>query len=103
MKIYISGKISGLPFTEVVDKFGFHQRLLKIKGYEPVNPLVVSPFDSKKQWSDYMVDDIAALIKCDAIYMLKDWGQSRGARVEYLIAKELGLKVFFDGEFNEDF
>ena len=48
-----------------------------------------------------MRDDISALMKCDAIYMLNDWGQSRGARIEYVIAKELGLEIIYEGEFNQ--
>ena len=100
MKIYISGKISGLPIKNVIEKFKWHAGFLEMKGYEPVNPIDVSPFDETKDWSDYMVDDIAALLKCEAIYMLKDWGQSRGARIEYQIAKELGLQILFEGEYN---
>ena len=100
MKIYISGKISGLPLKNVIDKFNMHAAFLKLKGYEPVNPIEVSPYREDKQWHDYMVDDFAALLKCEAIYMLKDWGQSRGARIEYQIAKELGLQILFEGEYN---
>lgn len=99
-KIYISGKISGLPMNNVIDKFNLHAAFLKLRGYEPVNPIYVSPYREDKQWHDYMVDDIAALFQCDAIYMLADWGQSRGARIEYQIAKELGLKIIFQGELN---
>ena len=42
--------------------------------------------------------NIEVLFCCDAIYMLKDWGMSRGARIEYAIAKELNLKIFFEDE-----
>ena len=100
MRVYISGKITGLPIDQVAEKFNSHAVLLKLKGYEPVNPVDVSPYHISKQWHDYMVDDIAALFQCDAIYMLADWGQSRGARIEYQIAKELGLKIIFQGELN---
>ena len=68
MKIYISGKISGLPIKNVIEKFKWHAGFLEMKGHEPVNPIDVSPFDETKDWSDYMVDDIAALLKCEAIY-----------------------------------
>ena len=98
MKIYISGKISGLPEKNVIEKFKWHAGFLELKGYEPINPINVSPYDKSKSWSDYMIEDIAALFKCDAIYMLKDWGQSKGARIEYQIAKELGLNIIFEGE-----
>jgi hypothetical protein len=98
MKIYISGKITGLPINKVVEKFKWHSGILEMKGYLPVNPIDVSPFAEDKEWEDYMIDDIAALFKCDAIYMLKDWGQSKGARIEYQIAKELGLQILFEDE-----
>jgi hypothetical protein len=101
MKVYISGKISGLPMQSVEDKFQAHASLLDAKGYTPINPLDVSPFHESKQWHHYMGDDLAALLTCDAIYMLKDWGQSKGARIEYQVAKEMGLKVMFEGEFNQ--
>jgi hypothetical protein len=102
MKIYISGKISGLPIQPVIEKFKWHAVFLELKGHESINPFDVSPLDESKDWHDYMIEDIAALFKCEAIYMLKDWGQSRGARIEYQIAKELGLQIFFEGEFNAD-
>lgn len=100
MKIYISGKISGLPIKSVIKKFKFHSEILRLKGYDIVNPIEISPLNESNDWYDYMVNDIAGLFKCDAIYMLSDWGQSKGARIEYAIAKELGLKIFFEGEFN---
>lgn len=100
MKIYISGKITGLPLNKVAKKFAYHSQLLELKGYEPVNPLIISPFEEFKSWHEYMIDDIKVLFECDAIYLLRDWGQSRGARIEYQIAKELGLKILFEGEYN---
>lgn len=100
LKIYISGKITGLPIKNVIEKFKWHAAFLKLKGYSPINPVEINPFDESKTWHDYMIEDVRVLLKCDAIYMLKDWGQSKGARLEYQIAKELGLKIFFEGEFN---
>lgn len=73
MKIYISGKISGLPLKQVIDKFNSHAEFLKYKGHEAVNPIELSPYREDKQWHDYMVDDIAALFQYEAIYMLADW------------------------------
>jgi nucleoside 2-deoxyribosyltransferase len=39
MKIYISGKITGLPFREVEDKFHSAQNFLEEFGFEVVSPL----------------------------------------------------------------
>lgn len=33
------------------------------------------------------------------LFMQKDWGQSKGARVEYAIARELGLQIYHEGSF----
>lgn len=100
MKIYIAGKITGLPLSEVKEKFKHHSELLQLKGYTAVNPIEVSPFHASKTWYDYMKDCIVALMDCEAIYLLEDWGQSKGARLEYAIAKELGLDIFIHGDFN---
>jgi hypothetical protein len=43
-----------------------------------------------------MKEDISALLTCDAIYLLKNWGDSRGARIERAIALELGIKIIYE-------
>lgn len=96
MKTYISGKISNLPIDQVKVKFNNAANMLIARGFEPVNPIDVSPFSGSKTWADYMTDDIKALFECEAIFMLKDWKDSRGARIEYCIAKELGLEMYFE-------
>ena len=100
MKTYISGKISGIPEPEAREKFNNSAILLKAKGYTPVNPFDVPPNSDNPTWADYMAADIRALMDCNAIYMQRDWGQSKGARVEYQIALELGLVIMFEGQFN---
>ena len=69
-KIYVSGKITGLPMEHVKKKFGITCVYLREIGFEPINPLEISPFAENKIWEDYMIDDIKELFKCDAIYML---------------------------------
>ena len=102
MKIYISGKISELQIREVVKKFKRAKEFLILKGYDPISPIDITTIEENKDWTDYMVEDIAALMRCESIYMLKDWGQSKGARLEYQIAKELELRILFEGAFNKD-
>ncbi len=96
MRIYISGKITGLPIEEVKEKFKKASKEVASSGHWPVNPLEISPFEESKSWIDYMADDIKELLSCDAIYLLKDWNQSKGARIEFVIAKELGLIKMFE-------
>lgn len=43
--------------------------------------------------------DLDAIFRCDALYMLNGWEQSRGAFVEFSLAKFLGRKfVYQNGE-----
>lgn len=100
MKIYISGKITGLDIAVAEDLFEAAENKLKSAGMEPVNPCKILPYDPKHTWEDYMVEDVRALFKCNAILMLDNWQDSRGARVEHAIAKELGLKVFYSQNHN---
>ena len=92
MKWYISGKISGLPTDQVTAKFQQAEQQIRAFGYEPVNP-INNGLGSEASWNEHLVADIALLLECDAIYLLKDWGDSRGSRIEANIAEECGLQI----------
>ena len=47
------------------------------------------------EWEDWLTADIHWISKCDAIHMLPGWRESKGARIEYLVAKGLGLRIIF--------
>lgn len=94
-KIYISGKISGLETEEVKSLFNQAEQSLKLRGFETVNPLDVLPYQEHLTWEDYMIADIKALFDCKAIFMLTNWKDSRGARIEHNIANELGLRIIY--------
>lgn len=82
MKIYISGKITGLPLEETRRKFADAQALLEEIGFEVVNPMEkgLSP---DATWEQHMVKDFELLLSCDAIYMMDNWIGSKGASIEY--------------------
>ena len=42
--------------------------------------------------------DLEILSRCDAIYMLSNYRESRGAMAELALAKKLGLQVIYEGE-----
>ena len=42
------------------------------------------------------VANIALLLACDYIYMLKDWELSKGAKLELDVASSCGIKVLFE-------
>lgn len=96
MKTYISGKITGLEIP-VAEKLFEHAELQvkQLHGGEPVNPMKILPYHPEHTYKDYMIADIKALFDCEAIYMLSNWRESRGARIEHTIAIEMGHKVFY--------
>ena len=94
MKVYISGKISGLPQGRVEKKFKDAENWLRTEGYTPVNPAGLQI--PGLEYEDYMTIDLAMLSVCDAIFMLSDWIDSPGAIREHARALELGLKFMYE-------
>lgn len=92
MKIYISGMITGCPIEAAREKFDQAARQIEAFGHTPVNPFD-NGLDPSATWEQQIVKDIELLLGCDAIYLLKDWEQSRGARIEENVAREYGLEI----------
>ena len=88
MKVYLSGKITG--DADYRKKFEAVQNELSSYGYVVFNPAVLP---DGFEYEDYMSLDLLILSRCDAIYLLRDWKNSPGARREVEEAKRLGLKI----------
>lgn len=99
MKIYISGKITGIE-NDAPKLFNDADDFISSKGHSPCNPMALS-HDHDKTWLSYMQHDIIAMMRCDAIFMLKNWKESRGAKIEHGIALDLGMKIFYENKLNE--
>jgi hypothetical protein len=100
MKIYISGKISRLPFEEVKVKFSLADDYLTKLDYETVNPLD-SGIPPSESWQVHMLANIALLFKCDAIFLLSDWLDSKGAMIEKHIAEVIGLRILYQSKLKD--
>lgn len=94
-KVYICGKISGLHVNDVRQKFEQAEKLIIEQGYIPVNP-TKNGLPHNKPWEQHMALDIILLMGCDAIYLLADWEDSRGARIEKAIAELLNKELIFE-------
>ena len=92
MKVYISGKISGLPPVQVKEKFKQAVKQVAAYQYVPVSPLDNGCKDDDP-WEVQMQACIGQLLGCEAIYLLRDWKDSVGARIEAYIAQERGLLI----------
>ena len=91
-KIYIAGKISGEDPTKCAGKFLKAENEIEFQGFEAINPLkIVGTWDTT--WEDAMRKCIAALMTADAILLLPDWADSRGARIEQDIAFRVKIRL----------
>lgn len=108
-QIYISGKITGDDNYRA--KFAMARDRLTRDGYNVLNP--VEKADKLERlhqalgraapsWSDYMRKCLVTIIDADAVYMLRDWQESRGARLEHYIASELGINIVYEEEAAEN-
>ena len=93
-KIYISGKITGLHKIFYTAKFNEAHNECHMAGYEVLNPLLLS-HNHDKSWKSYMREDLLALKLCDSIYMISNWEESRGAKIEHWFAKRYGKKIIY--------
>ena len=88
--VYIAGPMTGRPSYNYPAFFAEEERLKKL-GYEVRNPArggIVEGYS----WEDYMKRGLRELMDCDYIRMLPDWYKSEGARMEWQIAMDLGIK-----------
>ena len=91
-KIYIAGKVTGEPLAECTMKFGLAQKTIENLGFIAINPLEVVG-DWKTPWNEAMRKCLHALIDCDAIVLLNDWQDSKGAMIEQQLAQDLKLRM----------
>lgn len=95
-KIYISGAVTGIEISAVLF-FEKAEKKLIDQGFEVVNPMTLE-HNHDLTWNSYMRTDLKALLDCDYIYMLSNWKNSRGAKIEHNLAKELEIGVIFQSE-----
>ena len=93
MKIVISGKITGLPREEVVEKFAKAQAELEALGYTVLNPTILPPEGFKH--SDYMHICKAMIDVCEVVFILQDWMASKGAKMENSYAIQAGKQMMY--------
>lgn len=101
--IYISGGITGVKNWQ--DIFMADEQDLKLHLHARLfifNPVKIAKdlersfkvnIGKTPDYTDYMREDIKILSRCNAICMLPGWKRSKGARLEYRIAKILNMQI----------
>ena len=93
-RVYIAGPISGRDWKKTKTRFKDAQRRLEEAGYEVSNPC--DHQIESGTWGDYMRQGIKAMMDCDAIFVFDDWSESKGACIEYNLARQLGMGVLYE-------
>lgn len=100
--IYISGSITNDPdyinhFIKAETDIYLEVAKGNMDFTSVLNPAKTNAYLPKDfEHMDYMHICFAMLDKCQAIYMLKSWENSKGAQQEYIYAKNLGLEIYYE-------
>lgn len=78
MKTYIAGKITGLDNFK--DLFDVAEQELKKTGHVVMNPAILPEGFEQEE---YMQICFSMIDVCEKVYFLKNWTDSKGARMEF--------------------
>lgn len=92
-KVYIAGKITGDPNYR--EKFAKAEEELRSQGYTAIMNPAILPESEYFTWEDYMEVTGAMLYVCDTIYMLADWKDSKGAKMELSAAERREYTILY--------
>lgn len=96
-RVYLSGKISGLPREEYTRNFARAEQHYLTAGFEVVNPVKIGEallqLNPAASYEDFMLRDLEALRSCTCIALISGWEDSPGAAREKAEAERLGLEV----------
>ena len=99
MKIYLSGKITGLDKEVYTRQFERAETFYKTSGFDVINPVKIGEEILKQNpsatWEDFMQKDLEALKTCTHIVLLEGWEESKGAKMEKAEAEKLGLEIMY--------
>lgn len=90
MKVYIAGKISGDPNYK--DKFEAAKKVFEKDGFIVLQPAILPEGMTP---ADYMRICFAMIDSADAVVFLKDWNDSKGAKLEHEYCGYIHKPIFF--------
>ena len=97
MTYYISGPMTGKPDLNR-PAFRRAQGRLIGQGHRAISPPTLSSSGSDTYRRQLKRDLVAICVTADALYMLKGWEHSPGARAEHAVAAALDLPIDYEAE-----
>lgn len=100
--IYVAGKYTANTDEEIIDNV-LLARDYSIKiwdlGYTAICPhLNTAHFeiDSRCDWKEFLEGDLEIISRCDAVFLLPNWLDSKGAQQEREHAIIMGKRIFYN-------
>lgn len=90
MILYVVGPVTGRGRLNE-PAFRRAASALEAAGFSAVIPHETVP--SSADWRTAMRESIYAMLGCDGVARLPDWRSSKGARIESMLAKQIGMPV----------
>lgn len=98
---YIAGPMTLIgPPTWNYPAFEAMAHYLRACGWEVISPHELHPSDSETPYDWFMRRDLAELVKCGRVVMLNQWEKSRGAKLEFTVAVDLGMEIVYEHDIN---
>jgi len=103
-RVYLSGKMSGLK-NYGKENFDRAEKQLRQEGFTKiVNPYKLGIKLSKKlhrklediSYEEFLKNDLIELLKCNMIYMLENWADSRGCTIERKLAIDCNIFIMYE-------
>lgn len=100
-KLYLSGPMTGIENYnhEVFDRVAAEFRQV---GFQVCSPAEFFDGDITRERHEYMREAFKYLLEADTVVILPGWEESKGARLEIMVAQELGLNLVEYVEPDED-
>jgi hypothetical protein len=98
MKLYLSGKMTGLE-DHGFPIFNAEAERLRALGHEVINPAETQP---STDWVTCIKYDLDSVEECEGIALMDNWVDSYGAGVELLAAGRLQNKIYRSADIQEE-
>lgn len=101
LRVYIAGPMTGLPALNF-PSFKRNADRLRMAGFRVSSPHELH-IPQDMPWADCMCHAIKMMMDCEIIFMLNGWSSSKGANIEFELAKQLGFGVIYEDDLFPDF